>query len=209
MSKAWAMTADPGRRPGPLTLERESSLRARLVARDESALVELIDLTSPWLLGLAQSMLSDQEESEEVVLDAFRIGWQNVGTLPPDADNRLLPWLFRIVRNRAIDRLRARRRQRLKLERIRVMDGPAEGAAAVEPDESAQPGWHVHRTVHSALAGLPEDQRTAVRLAYFTGLTQSEIAEELGIPLGTVKTRLRLAFDKLRTALGPLKEWLA
>ncbi len=199
-----------GRRPRghDLSLERESSLKARLVARDESALAELIDLTSPWLLGVAQAMLSDRQESEEVVLETFRIGWQKAGTLAASEDDRLLPWLIRIARNRAIDRLRARRRQRLKLERFRVTHdaGPAWPA---DLNEAALPGWHVHATVHSALRDLPPDQLATVRLAYFQGLSHSEIASHLDIPLGTVKTRLRLAFDKLRVALQPLKEWLA
>ena len=71
-----------------------------------------------------------------------------------------------------------------------------------------QPGWHVHQSVHAALAGLPPEQGETVRLAYFHGLTHSEIAQRLGIPMGTVKTRLRLAFDKLRVALAPIKDWV-
>jgi RNA polymerase sigma-70 factor (ECF subfamily) len=66
----------------------------------------------------------------------------------------------------------------------------------------------VHESVHAALAALPPEQHEAVRLAYFAGLTHSEVARELGIPLGTVKTRLRLAFDKLRVALAPIKDWV-
>ena len=77
-----------------------------------------------------------------------------------------------------------------------------------EPNEAARPGWHVHTQVHAALDALPTDQHAVVRLAYFEGLTQSEIAKHLGIPLGTVKTRLRLAFGHLRTALGGLKDWI-
>lgn len=202
-------SATVGRQRGGLTLERESTLRSRLIARDESALVELIDLTSPWLLGLAQSLLADAAEAEEVVLDTFRIGWQKIGTLPADEDSRLLPWLFRITRNRAIDRLRARRRHRVKQDRIRVMDDGGDAVPPVEPDESARPGWHVHDQVQSALGELPAEQLAAVRLAYFQGFSQSEIAERLDIPLGTVKTRLRLAFARLRTALAPLKEWVS
>lgn len=198
-----------GRHPRHLVLDKEASLKARLIARDEAALVELIDLVSPWLLGIAQSLLSDQQESEEVVLDSFRICWEKVGTLGSIEDDRLLPWLYRITRNRAIDRLRGRRRHQAKIERSRVDQPDAGTVNHIEPDESAIPGWHVHGQVHAALEGLPEDQRTAVRLAYFMGLTQSEIAEQLGIPLGTVKTRLRLAFDRLRKSLAPLQEWVA
>lgn len=86
------------------------------------------------------------------------------------------------------------------------------GAGAVppvEPDEAGQPGWRVHTQVHSALEQLPPDQRAVVRLAYFHGLTQSEIVSELGIPFGTVKTRLRLAFGRLRDALAGLRDWVA
>ncbi|HTS87428.1 MAG TPA: sigma-70 family RNA polymerase sigma factor [Gemmatimonadales bacterium] len=196
---------EPGARI--LTLEHEASLQARLLARDERALLELIDLATPWLLGVAQAMLSDQDEAEEVVQEAFTIVWRRVDLFDRES-GRLLPWLLRITRNRAIDRLRARRRRRLKTERLQAYQAFGEGwTAAREPNEASRPGWHVHESVHAALRALPEDQRLAVQLAYFEGLTQSEIAERLGIPLGTVKTRLRLAFDKLRTTLAPIRDW--
>jgi RNA polymerase sigma-70 factor (ECF subfamily) len=78
----------------------------------------------------------------------------------------------------------------------------------VEPNEAGHPGWQVHAQVHAAFEALPAEQQAAVQLAYFEGLTQSEIAARLGIPLGTVKTRLRLAFDRLRAALAGLKDWV-
>lgn len=193
---------------GPLTLERAAALRERLVARDERALEELIVLATPWLLGVAQGMLSDADEAEDVVLDAFRILWDRVDTLSEDQPG-LMPWLLRIVRNRAIDRLRSRRRQGLRIERARrsgVLGEEHQEPAT--PNEAAQPGWHVHETVHAALRDLPGDQRAAVQLAYFSGLTHSEIAAQLGIPIGTVKTRLRLAYGRLRHALAPLEDWV-
>jgi len=196
-----------GRRP--LTLAGESSLRRRLVARDEQALVQLIDVASPWLLGVTQGMLSDADEAREVVLETFAAAWDRVDRLGDEHD-ALLPWLLRIARNRAIDRLRRRRRFRLKLARAAAHgELPPDRVRAVEVDEAAQPGWHVHRSVHAALDALPPEQREAVRLAYFQGLTHSEIAKQLAIPMGTVKTRLRLAFDKLRTSLAPIKDWIA
>ena len=201
--------ADEGSaRWGPLTLERASALRERLVARDERALEELIALATPWLLGVAQRMLSDPDEAEDVVLEAFRILWDRVDTLSEDQPG-LMAWLLRIVRNRAIDRLRARRRHGLRVERAQrsgVLGD--EYDEPVTPNEAASPGWHVHESVHAALRELPEDQRTAVQLAYFSGLTHSEIAAQLAIPMGTVKTRLRLAYGRLRQALAPLKEWV-
>ena len=184
---------------------REDDLRARLAARDEGALSELVDLLSPWLLGITQSMLRDADEAEEVVMEAFRIAWEKVP--PPDVGARgLVPWVLHIARNRAIDRLRSRGRRRSLGERW--LGDQEIAVAAIEPAEAALPGWHVHSAVHQALEELPEDQRQAVRLAYFEGSTHSEIATALGIPLGTVKTRLRLAFVRLRSALDQIKDWV-
>lgn len=191
-----------------LTLEREASLQARLLARDERALVELVELVSPWLLGVAQAMLSDRDEAEEVVQEAFTIVWRRADLFDRES-GRLVPWLLRITRNRAIDRLRAKRRRALKHNRFLDHEGAgANRTGAVEPNEAALPGWHVHETVHAALRTLSEEQQQVVRLAYFEGLTHSEIAGRLGIPLGTVKTRLRLAFDKLRTGLASIRDWV-
>jgi RNA polymerase sigma-70 factor, ECF subfamily len=193
---------------GPFGVERQASLRARLVARDERALVELIEQATPWLLGLTLGMLRDQDEAEEVVGDVFRIAWDRVGALG-DEQEQLLPWLLRIARNRAIDRIRQRRRWRRKAERLESQGDLAPASVpSSEPNEAAYPGWHVHDSVHTALGALPEEQRAVVRLAYFGGLTHSEIAEQLGIPMGTVKTRLRLALDKLRVALAPIRDWV-
>jgi RNA polymerase sigma-70 factor (ECF subfamily) len=152
-------------------------------------------------------MLRDADEAEEVVMEAFRIVWRNVQEV--NAEGRgLMPYLLKVVRHRAIDRLRGRRRREAKLARVAVETAARGPVAAVEPDEAGQPGWHVHGRVHAALAALPEEQAAAVRLAYFEGLTQSEVASALAIPLGTVKTRLRLAFARLRTELSGLKDWV-
>lgn len=193
------------RRDRLFEVEREASLRERLVARDERALAELVETATPWLVNVAQAMLQDQDEAEEVVMEAFRTLWQNVSS-PAEGQTGLMPYLLRVTRHRAIDRLRGRRRRARKLSAA-GLEGPR-SVHPVEPDEAGRPGWHVHDQVHSALNGLSADQRAVVQLAYFEGLTQSEIAAELGIPLGTVKTRLRLAFGHLRTALAGLKDWL-
>ncbi|HEX6105592.1 MAG TPA: RNA polymerase sigma factor [Gemmatimonadales bacterium] len=203
----------PGAKPGGesrgsslVGLAREASLRERLVARDEQALVELVDLATPWLLGVAQAMLHDRDEAEEVVMEAFRTVWQNV-TPAGEGYVGLMPYLLRVTRHRAIDRLRGRRRREQRL-RAAAVEWNLEPVAPTEPNEAAHPGWQVHAKVHAALEALPPEQRTAVMLAYFGGLTQSEIAAQLGIPLGTVKTRLRLAFTRLRHALAGLREWV-
>jgi RNA polymerase sigma-70 factor (ECF subfamily) len=197
--------SDPGRRAG-LVSEREASLRQRLVARDEQALVELVELATPWLLSVVQAMLQDRDEAEEVVMHTFRIVWENV---TPDTGGLagLMPYLLRVARHRAIDRLRGRRRNERKLSAV-ALEWGRQSVAPEEPNEAGNPGWQVHSQVHAAFEALPVEQRAAVQLAYFEGLTQSEIATRLGIPLGTVKTRLRLAFDRLRTALAGLKDWV-
>lgn len=185
----------------------EDDLRARLAARDERALAELVDLLSPWLLGLTQAMLHDAGEAEEVVMETFRVAWEKVP--PPDEGPRgLVPWLLQVARNRAIDRLRARSRRLRLTERLGTATDQPKVARIAEPNEAALPGWHVHRAVHSALSALPTEQREAVRLAYFEGSTHSEIAERLGVPVGTVKTRLRLAYGRLRESLASLKDWV-
>jgi RNA polymerase sigma-70 factor (ECF subfamily) len=169
------------------------------------ALDELITLTSPWLLGLVQGMLHDADEAEEVLLETYRLAWAKVAPVT-EGSQGLSAWLARIARNRAIDRLRSNRRRAVR-QGVVVREGP-QAFAAVEPDEAATPGWHVHAQVHAALAALPAEQQEAVRLAFFEGLTHSEVAERLVLPLGTVKTRLRLAFGKLRTALADMEDWI-
>jgi RNA polymerase sigma-70 factor (ECF subfamily) len=192
----------------PLRVVRESSLRERILARDEQALVELVELATPWLLGVTQGMLSDPDEAESVVMETFHIAWDRIETVE-DQGLGLIPWLLRVARNRAIDRLRARKRQQAVADRADAAGELGDSAVApVEPNEAAQPGWHVHDTVQEAVGALPSDQEAVVRLAYYQGLTQSEIADRLDIPLGTVKTRLRLAFDKLRISLAAVKDWI-
>lgn len=204
-----AGTGSPGREPraGLIGLARESSLRQRIVARDEQALVELVDIATPWLLGIAQAMLHDRDEAEDVVMEAFRTVWDNI-TPASEPQSGLMPYLLRITRHRAIDRLR--RRQRRVRKHSAAADAGWNSGMVPPPqvDEAGHPGWQVHTQIHRALAQLPAEQQMVVRLAYFEGLTHSEIAARLDIPLGTTKTRLRLAFTRLRTLLADLKDWL-
>ncbi|MDQ3207065.1 MAG: RNA polymerase sigma factor [Gemmatimonadota bacterium] len=197
----------PSPRAGLLGLERETALRHRLAARDEQALVELVNLATPWLLGVAYGMLQDRDEAEDVVMETFLTVWENIA--PPSGGHPgLMPYLLRVARHRAIDRLRGRRRRERKLSAAGPSEWSRQAVAPVFPDEAGHPGWQVHTQVHAALVELPAEQRAAVQLAYFQGLTHSEIAAQLGIPLGTVKTRLRLAFTRLRITLAGLKEWV-
>ena len=196
--------------PKRLSQEEERSLVRRLKARDERALGELYDVLAPWVLGLAFRILDDEAEAEEVAGDVFAQVWRRIDK----HDSRrgpLVPWVLSIARNRSLDALRRRRRWWRKAERweqARAADtGQVEAPAA--PHEAAVPGWPVHREVHAALAALPDEQRRVVLLAYFEGLTHSEIARRLDQPLGTVKTRLRIAHAKLTETLAHVKDWMA
>ncbi|MGH7646034.1 MAG: sigma-70 family RNA polymerase sigma factor [Gemmatimonadales bacterium] len=195
--------------PKRLSQEAERSLLQRLHARDERALAELYDRLAPWVLGLAGRILQDDDEAEEVLSDVFAQVWGHVDQHDPRR-GPLVPWVLQITRNRSVDLLRRRRRWWHKAERWERARTAEDDGVAPEPapHEASVPGWPVHREVHAALAALPEEQRRVVVLAYFEGLTHSEIARATGQPLGTVKTRLRLAQGRLAEALDHLKDWL-
>ena len=196
--------------PKRLSQEEQRSLVRRLKARDERALGELYDVLAPWVLGLAFRILDDEDEAEEVAGDVFAQVWRRIDK----HDSRrgpLVPWILSIARNRSLDALRRRRRWWRKAERWEEAHAADTGQveAPAAPHEAAVPGWPVHREVHAALAALPDEQRRVVLLAYFEGLTHSEIARRLDQPLGTVKTRLRIAHAKLTEALAHVKDWMA
>jgi RNA polymerase sigma-70 factor (ECF subfamily) len=193
--------------PKRLSQEEERSLERRLKARDERALGELYDQIAPWVLGLSFRILQDEDEAEEVVGDVFVQVWRHIDQ--HDARRGpLVPWILSIARNRALDVLRRRRRWWRKTERIAQAHSPVEENVAPTPHEAAVPGWPVHREVHAALAALPEEQRRVVLLSYFEGLSHREIARRLNQPLGTVKTRMRMAHQRLTERLKHLKDWL-
>ena len=192
--------------PRRLSQEEEGSLLARLRAREESALAELYDHLAPWVMGVAYRILHDTDEAEEVLSDVFVQVWSRIHQ--HDARRGpLVPWVLSIARNRALDGLRRRDRWWRKAERARAA---VEWDAVPDADsaEASVPGWPVHRAVHRALAALPDEQRRVVLLAYFEGLSHVEIARRTGDPLGTVKTRLRLAQAKLTESLEHLKDWM-
>ena len=189
--------------PKRLSQEEAGALARRLKARDEAALGELYDRLAPWVLGLAVRILGDEGEAEDVVADVFTQVWSHIDQ--HDARRGpLVPWVLSIARHRALDVLRRRRRWWRAAQAAAVDD--IEPAAA--PHEASVPGWPLHREVHAALAALPAEQRRVVLLEYFEGLSHSAIARRLGQPLGTVKTRLRLAHQRLADQLRHLEDWL-
>jgi RNA polymerase sigma-70 factor (ECF subfamily) len=176
------------------------SLIARCSEGDQGALAALYDRTAAQINGLAMRILGDREQAEEVTGDVFLQAWRVAASYDPSRGSPLA-WLLTLARSRAIDRLRsgaAQRRQTNSLDEtiplVAPGDGPEEDAAAAQ----------LCRVVKNALAQLGERQRRAIELAYFGGLSHGEIAREIGEPLGTVKTRVRLGMTRLRELLGGL-----
>ena len=153
--------------------------------------------------SLALRILGDREAAEEVVQDSFVAVWRSAKTFNP-GNGRLYSWLLKITRNRAIDELR-RRRSPVRNPNVsgRSFEGEADPAQDQEAPQAARAA-ELRSMVGGALEGLPRDQREVLEMAYMRGWSQREIAQRTGIPLGTVKTRTRLALKKLRNVLEPL-----
>lgn len=176
----------------------DSDLIARMTAADESALSALYDRYAPLLCGVLMRILNDHQAAEEVLQDVFLQLWNQPGRF--DASRGSLPaWLLVIARNRAISRLRGRRDRELLEEEEGDFAGTFVSAENIE-DEAARS--QRARSIAAAMEKLPQEQRQAVELAYFEGMTQSEIAARTGAPLGTVKTRVRTAMQTLRQSLA-------
>ena len=177
----------------------------RMAAGDESALGTLYDRYSPLLHAVALRIVGDPDDAEEVLEDAFWQAWRQAGRYE-QARGGLSTWLVMIARSRAVDRVRARRRVREeRWEEMPPATVETQGDPAASPFDHAESD-ELRRMVGRAVATLPPEQRQTVELAYFRGMSQTEIAEATGQPLGTVKTRARLALQKLRDALVTLRE---
>ena len=172
-------------------------LVAALRARDERALAQLYDRYGGAIYGLALRVTGDSGAAEEISVDTFWQLWQQADRFD-GSQGSLQNWLFTIARSRAIDRVRAR----VARKRTTAED-PTDVNDVRRPEEAAELVER-RRLVREAMAGLSPDQRTALALAYYDGLSHSQIAERLQEPLGTVKTRIRQAMITLRRTLGPL-----
>ena len=166
-----------------------ASLIRRLSSGDHKALGEFYDLYAGLVNGLAIRILRDPAEAEDTVQEVFVQVWRQAARYDA-ARGTPEAWLCAIVRTRAIDRLRRR------LSRREQPDEPASPPATPTPERENV------LAVRKAMQSLSADQRVALELAYYEGLTQSEIAARLNEPLGTVKTRIRTAMIRLREELG-------
>jgi len=186
--------------PGSLATLTDAALVKRVAERQPDALAELYDRFAPLLLALARRILGNHADAEEVLQEVFVQVW-NRGERYDPARSSVSTWLVLIGRSRAIDRLRSRRVVERTREAVTEV-APAAGALHTSP-EALENVWIQERRerVRRELAALPPEQRQVLEMAFYGGLTQSEIAGKAGLPLGTVKTRTLLAMKKLRQAL--------
>ena len=175
----------------------DQQLIAGLVARDQRALLHLYDRYAGKVLGLATRVLGEAMAAEEVTQDVFLKLWAHADRYLP-ARGAVSTWLLTIARRTALDRLRAEQRR----PPLNDETDPDE-TWAVLPDQSSQGDEARWRALHLVVGALPETQRQPIELAFFRGLSHSDISKVLGWPIGTVKTRIRLGMAQLR------KEWMA
>lgn len=166
----------------------------RVVQRDQAALSELYQRYGYLVHNLAMRILQKRELAEEVTQDTFLNVWNRPDTWSPDG-GRLSSWLLTVTRYKAIDRIR-REQRRLDLDANPLDEELVHSDASEEPDD---PSLQDGRLIRSLIAQLPLEQAEVIELAFFQGMTHSTMAERLNLPLGTVKTRVRLGLQKLRT----------
>jgi RNA polymerase sigma-70 factor (ECF subfamily) len=187
--------------------ENDRDLLRRMADGDEGALAAFYDRWARSVHALILHMIGDADECEDIVEETFWQAWRSAARYDTSR-GAVSTWLLTIARSRALDRLRARRRLREEPLPPRLDDSGDAETSAPGPALDAESAER-RRIVLAALAELPAEQREALELAYYGGLSQSEIAERTGQPLGTVKTRVRLALLKLRDRLRILQEELA
>jgi RNA polymerase sigma-70 factor (ECF subfamily) len=176
---------------------RDLDLMSRVAARDGAAFARLFEVHAPVALGLLQRILGARGEAEEVLQEVFLQIWMQADRYD-GARSTPRGWILMLARSRALDRLRRRESARRREEAVGEEAGEAISPVGTERLESLE----VKRQVSSALGALSPDQRRCIELAFFEGLTHTQIAERLEAPLGTVKSRILLGMNKLRQALS-------
>lgn len=199
---------NPSEREAPYSGQAGSNaedvaLIRRMVDADETALGALYDRWVPSLYSLVLHLLRDPDEAEDVVEETFWQAWRKAASYEPSR-GAVSTWLFTIGRRKALDRIRTRKRHR------EDPVGPETAFAnlpsmADDPSQETE-GSELREHIRAALRDLPADQREVLELGYFKGMTQTEIATATAQPLGTVKTRMRLAMQKLREPLSIHRE---
>lgn len=178
--------------------ERDLELQRRMTFGDRDAFEELYARYSSAAYGLAFRVIGQESLAQDVVHDSFLAMWKAPGAFDP-ARGSFRTFFLSLVHHRAVDTVR--REERLRRRTVRMNPGPSQDEDVAE--DIVEEAWLARRRamVVTALNGLPPEQRTVLELAYFGGFTQAQIAEQIGVPLGTVKTRTLAAMRKLQRAL--------
>ena len=196
----------PTMRMDDSSLDSQSTVTPDLLAcvakGDEAAFRQLYDRSSGLLFTLAMRMLGDRDDASELLQDVYQEVWRKVVRYDVGRGSPMA-WLVTLTRSRAIDRLRARASRGFgftaSIDETGAMEVPDQRDNPLE----TQTDRELRTSIAKALADLPDGQQQALELAYYEGLSHTEIAARLNLPLGTVKTRIKLGMSKLKTALRP------
>jgi RNA polymerase sigma-70 factor, ECF subfamily len=186
----------------------DETLMERIKVRDEDALAALYRRHTPLLRTIISRVVNNDTDTDDLLQEVFVEIWNRVNRYE-EAKGKALGWIVTLARRRAIDRVRRRQSYARAEERLRVQTFGEANAMHPSTDDEAMNG-DTAEIFRRILATLPVAQREAIQLAYYSGLSQRDIARRTGIPLGTIKTRLELAVRKLRaaiSALGGREEW--
>ena len=182
----------------PRTTRSLEELVDRTAGGEVAAFTEFYEATSRRVFGLAWKILRDRSAAEEATLEAYTYVWRSAFRYDPDRGS-VMQWLLTVARTRALDQLRSKVRRDARecpLETIAGVHDPTPGPEAMSSrvEQCVQ--------VRQALASLPSEQREAIETAYWSGLSHTQVADALGQPLGTVKSRIRMGLDSLRRELA-------
>lgn len=199
MESSYAVTQQPTRAPMS-SHEGDAALMQRLACHEEQALGTLYDRYSRLIYAIALRISGDHNVAEEVTQDVFHAIWQSAASF--HRDGNLSSWIMGIARHRAIDATRSRRYRASQREMTLFDDQSNAELTADEPTDRLL----LRQVITSALTTLPCAQRQTLTLAFYGGFTHHEIASQLGEPVGTIKSRMRLGMTKLRAALDSLQD---
>lgn len=179
------------------------ALIARVAKGEEAALAQLYDDTSRLVYGLVLRIVREPSTAEEVTMEVYMQVWRTAASYDTSRGS-VTAWLATAARSRALDWMRSKQ-ARLYRDGQTMDDLPEMVDVGSNPEENLSQTQQA-AFVRQAMASLPAEQRVALDLGFYSGLTHAEIAERLNLPLGTVKSRIRMGMNKLREMLGPLQE---